>query len=369
MSQKIELRDVTKVFHPDIMAVDRVSLMIEEGEFFSLLGPSGCGKTTLMRMIAGLETPESGEIWLDGKDILHVPPNKRNVNMVFQSYGIFPHMTVWENIAYGLKVKRIPKPQIIESVREIMQLVRLEGLETRKARQLSGGQQQRVALARAFVNYPAVLLLDEPLAALDQKLREEMEMELVQLQRRINITFVFVTHDQREAMTVSDRIAVMRNGRIEQIGTPQAIYESPATPFVADFIGKSNLLSGIYQQPSHGLHGIEVHGGTFWAASDETFTPGERVTLMVRPEKIRISGTPDASALNTLSGRIREMVYEGVNTRYFVNVTPNGTMFQVFLPNVLRTAHREFTVSAPVFLSIEPDNVVLMKGHGQGAGT
>ena len=360
MTPKIELRQVSKMF-PNITAVENVSLSINQGEFFSLLGPSGCGKTTLLRMIAGHETPSSGVIALDGKNIIDVPPHKRNINMVFQSYGLFPHMTVLENIAYGLKVKREPKPQIAQAVQEVMQLVRLEGLEMRKPHQLSGGQQQRVALARTLINYPEVLLLDEPLSSLDQKLREDMEVEMVQLQRRVNITFLFVTHDQREAMAISDRIAVMRQGKIEQIGTPQAIYESPTTPFAANFIGKSNLFTGTYKEHYNGLHRIEIPGGSFWAASDDSFTPGERVTLMVRPEKICISGSPETSSPNTFSGRIRETMYEGINTRYFVENDSNLTHIQVFIPNVFRNARTDLTVSDLVYLSVDPNNVVVMK--------
>ena len=361
MTANLELRNVTKIFPPDIMAVDEVSLTLAEGEFFSLLGPSGCGKSTLLRMIAGLEMPTSGEIWLDGQNITAAPPYQRHVNMVFQSYGLFPHMTVKENIAYGLKVKRVPSAEIAVSVKEVIQMVQLDGLEQRRPMQLSGGQQQRVALARALVNYPAVLLLDEPFGALDQKLREEMERELVNLQRQIHITFLFVTHNQREAMIISDRMAVMRAGQLEQIGRPQAIYETPATRFVADFIGKSNFLQGTYQQRSNGFHGIAVANDLLWIQTDADVTPGAPVTVMIRPEKIHLSRSPVTAVRNLLQGHIQEMVYEGTDTRYFVRLASNGPVIEVLLPNVLRTEQPAFAMAQPVYLSIEPHNISVIQ--------
>ena len=269
MTHSVELRNVTKVFGTDTTAVANASFAIQKGEFFSLLGPSGCGKTTLLRMIAGFETPTSGAVFLDGKDITHQPPYKRDVNLVFQNYALFPHMSVQQNIAYGLKMKKFPKAQIAEAVKDVIDMVKLTGLEGRKITQLSGGQQQRVALARALVNHPSVLLLDEPLGALDKKLREQMQIELVNLQEKVKITFIYVTHDQEEALTMSDRIAVMNVGRIEQIGTPKSIYEFPATRFVADFIGTSNFLTGTYQESRNGLKRIAIPGADIWVESNQ----------------------------------------------------------------------------------------------------
>ena len=243
----IELAGVTKEFHSGsevVSAVRQMDLRIAEGEFFSMLGPSGCGKTTTMRMIAGFEEPTAGTVWLHGKDVTWDPPNKRDVNMVFQSYALFPHMSVFENVAFGLRRRQVPGDQITRQVGEILEIVDLTGRENRRPRELSGGQQQRVALARALVNHPRALLLDEPLGALDLKLRQAMQVELKRIQREVGITFVYVTHDQGEALTMSDRIAVMNDGVIEHLGTPRQIYEHPASRFVAGFIGTSNLLTG-----------------------------------------------------------------------------------------------------------------------------
>ena len=293
----IELVGIVKEFssHGDVVqAVAGVDLEIGVGEFFSLLGPSGCGKTTTMRMIAGFEEPTHGEVKLYGKSVLGVPPNKRDVNMVFQSYALFPHMSVFDNVAFGLRRKGVAKDEVTKRVGEIIETVGLAGREKRRPRELSGGQQQRVALARALVNRPRALLLDEPLAALDLKLRQAMQIELKRIQREVGITFVFVTHDQGEALTMSDRIAVMSNGVVEQLGTAREIYEHPATKFVAGFIGTSNLFSGT-------VH--EVSGGTavIVAGPDERIlvpvpgggaTPGGELELTVRPEKMSLSTQP-----------------------------------------------------------------------------
>lgn len=361
MVYSVELRNVTKIFGTDTTAVDDVSFAIKKGEFFSLLGPSGCGKTTLLRMIAGFETPTSGTILLDGKDITDVPPYKRNVNMVFQSYALFPHMTVYNNIAYGLKMKHLSKTQIRDAVREMLDTVKLTGLEDRKITQLSGGQQQRVALARALVNHPAVLLLDEPLGALDQKLREQMQIELVNLQEQVKITFIFVTHDQREALTISDRIAVMNTGIVEQLAPPNAIYEFPATRFVADFIGTSNFLSGVYQDSQDGLHQIALSDQDIWVESKHTLSKGQPVTVVIRPEKLSISHEPNASAINSLTGTIEDIIYVGSNTSYFVRIPAINTKLQVFSQNFLHTAKRKFTWFDQVYVSWDPSSTSLLK--------
>ena len=361
MTHSVELRNVTKIFGSDTLAVNDVSFAIKKGEFFSLLGPSGCGKTTLLRMIAGFETPASGTLLLDGKEITEVPPYKRDVNMVFQSYALFPHMTVYNNVAYGLKMKHTPKVKIAEAVRDILEKVNLSGLEQRKVTQLSGGQQQRVALARALVNHPAVLLLDEPLGALDQKLKERMQIELIDLQDQVGITFIFVTHDQREALTISDRIAVMNNGNVEQIGTPKEIYEFPATRFVADFIGTSNFLSGSYRDDVNGYKRIMTPEHDVLVKSDLDLATGEKVTVVIRPEKLAISHEKVDSTPNCLFGEIEDIIYVGTDTRYFVKIPSNGMRFQVFAQNFQHTAKRNFTWFDKVYISWDAEDTSLIR--------
>src|SRR5205823_2605196 len=293
-------------------AVDDVSLEIGEGEFFSLLGPSGCGKTTTLRMVAGFERPDAGSIVLQGNDVTEVPANRRPLNMVFQQYALFPHMSVYDNVAFGLKVKRVPRAEHRERVHEMLRIVSLEGYDQRRARQLSGGQQQRVALARALVNRPAALLLDEPLGALDVKLRKQMQLELKRIQHELGTTFVYVTHDQEEALAMSDRIAVMNGGRVEQIGSPREIYEHPRTAFVADFIGSLNALD---------LTIDELVGGYAVArfGEDERVVvpvgagrrPGTSLRVAVRPEQVQIDplGRTVPAEGSRLTGTIRELVY------------------------------------------------------------
>ena len=283
-----------------VVAVAGIDLEIADGEFFSMLGPSGSGKTTTLRMIAGFELPSEGRILLHGEDVTSRPPFERDVNTVFQDYALFPHMTVGDNVAYGLMIRKVPKPERAQRVGEALAMVRLSGYERRKPSQLSGGQRQRVALARALVNRPRVLLLDEPLGALDLKLREEMQIELKAIQQEVGITFIYVTHDQEEALTMSDRLAVFSQGRIEQVGSPADVYERPATPFVAGFVGTSNLLTGPVAEAVLG-------------------TPG---TFTVRPEKIRLADPEAAVAADESSalGRIRTVVYLGPDTRYVVSL-------------------------------------------------
>ena len=307
-SVAIRVRGLRRTFG-DVVAVDSVDLDVMDGEFLTLLGPSGSGKTTVLRMIAGFDRPDAGTIELDGVDVAQLPPYDRNVNTVFQDYALFPHMSVQDNVEYGMRVKKVAKAERQQRATEALAAVRLTGYGDRRPSQLSGGQRQRVALARALVNRPKVLLLDEPLGALDLKLREEMQVELKSIQREVGITFVFVTHDQDEALTMSDRIAVFNAGRIEQVGTPAEVYEHPATPFVAGFVGTSNLISGAAAQAILGRDG----------------------TWSIRPEKIRIApGKVEAGAgEHAAHGVVREVVYVGMSTRFVVDLKAGGTLMCV----------------------------------------
>jgi spermidine/putrescine transport system ATP-binding protein len=319
----IELVDVAKDFgagSDNVQAVKQVDLAIGSGEFFSLLGPSGCGKTTTLRMIAGFEEPTRGKILLYGDDMVGVPPYKRDVNMVFQSYALFPHMSVFDNIAFGLQRKKMGKSEIAWKVQQMLEIVRLEGKERRRPDELSGGQQQRVALARALVNHPRALLLDEPLAALDLKLRQAMQVELKRIQREVGITFIFVTHDQGEALTLSDRLVVMNEGVVEQLGTPHEIYERPASKFVAGFIGTSNVLSGVVQRVS-GNHAVVVPGdGEQILLAASGLATGQAVELTVRPEKVVIHAADDRPTGDraAVRGTVTDVTYLGTSTTYTV---------------------------------------------------
>ncbi|MCB1287989.1 MAG: ABC transporter ATP-binding protein [Mycobacterium sp.] len=308
----IEIHRVTKRFE-DYIAVADADFSIGAGEFFSMLGPSGCGKTTTLRMIAGFETPTEGAIRLEGVDVSRVPPNKRNVNTVFQHYALFPHMTVWDNVAYGPRSRKTDKAKVKKDVDEMIDVVRLTDFALRKPAQLSGGQQQRVALARALVNYPSALLLDEPLGALDLKLRHVMQFELKRIQRELGITFVYVTHDQEEALTMSDRIAVMNAGNVEQIGSPTEIYDRPATVFVAGFIGQANLWPGRQTGRSNRDYvEVDVLGTTLRARpGDAVIEPGGRATLMVRPERVRVSVQQPAVELAAVRARVSDLTFQG----------------------------------------------------------
>jgi spermidine/putrescine transport system ATP-binding protein len=333
----IELEGVVKEFQARgevVTAVRGLNLAITEGEFFSLLGPSGCGKTTTMRMIAGFEEPTSGAIRLHGSDVTGVSPNKRDVNMVFQSYALFPHMNVFENVAFGLRRKKASKDEITRRVGEMLEIVDLGGRGQRRPRELSGGQQQRVALARALVNRPRALLLDEPLGALDLKLRQAMQVELKRIQREVGITFVYVTHDQNEALTMSDRIAVMNDGAIEHLGTPRDIYEHPRTRFVAGFIGTSNLLTGTATQVDGDRAVIEVSPDEriVVPVSGGGLAPGSPLELTVRPEKIEISVTRPSGRGCVLRGEVTEVVYLGTSTSFSVTTT-TGADIVVFQQN------------------------------------
>ncbi len=324
----IELIGVAKQFtaaHEDVQAVERVDLAIHSGEFFSLLGPSGCGKTTTLRMIAGFEEPTAGQVRLYDENMVGVPPNKRDMNMVFQNYALFPHLSVFENVAFGLRRKGVDKATIRERVGQMLELVGLGGRDERRPSEMSGGQQQRVALARALVNHPRALLLDEPLGALDLKLRQTMQLELKRIQREVGITFVYVTHDQGEALTMSDRIAVMNSGRVEQLGTPQEVYERPRTRFVADFIGTSNIITAKPTRMSHDE--AEVDAGTDGriVVALHGSRPDDELCITVRPEKLRVSAeVPDAEC--RIRGTVLNVVYQGTFTAYVVSTARGDQM-------------------------------------------
>jgi spermidine/putrescine transport system ATP-binding protein len=307
----IEIDHVTKRFG-DYVAVADADFTIGAGEFFSMLGPSGCGKTTTLRMIAGFESPTEGAIRLESVDVSRVPPHKRNVNTVFQHYALFPHMTVWDNIAYGPRSTKKGKAEVRRRVDEIIEIVRLTDFAMRKPAQLSGGQQQRVALARALVNYPSALLLDEPLGALDLKLRHAMQFELKRIQREVGITFVYVTHDQEEALTMSDRIAVMNAGSVEQIGTPSEIYDRPSTVFVANFIGQANLWAGRQNRTVGNFAELSVLGSTVRARPGDTaIEPGGQATLMVRPERVRVTVDAPTGDVVTVGATVTDLTFQG----------------------------------------------------------
>lgn len=336
----VELDHISKTFQGSA-AVHDVSLRIADGEFFSLLGPSGCGKTTLLRMIAGFEMPSSGDVLIGGVPMGDTPSYRRDVNTVFQSYALFPHLTVAENVAFGLQMKRIPTTEITERVTQALKLVQLQGFEQRKPRQLSGGQQQRVALARALINRPKVLLLDEPLAALDLKLRKEMQIELKAIQEQLGITFIFVTHDQEEALSLSDRIAVMNHGVVLQVGPPATIYERPITQFVADFIGECNFLPGHVAAIQNGAtlvkttQGLEIKG-----LAPQPVDTGDSVVVAIRPEKVRLIEGNQPDTDNALPVVIERVSYIGSDTRIIVRL-PDDSAFDVWESNTISTLDPE----------------------------
>ncbi|OEU82076.1 MAG: branched-chain amino acid ABC transporter substrate-binding protein [Desulfobacterales bacterium S5133MH4] len=325
MGSQLTLHNLVKVFG-DVLAVDKVSLNIQHGEFLTLLGPSGSGKTTTLNMIAGFEVPTSGQILLESKDITTVAPNNRGIGMVFQNYALFPHMTVFDNIAFPLKMRKMPGNEIRTLVETTLQLIQLPGFERRYPNQLSGGQQQRIALARALVFRPPILLMDEPLGALDKKLRDHMRLEIKHIQESIDITVIYVTHDQEEALTMSDRIAIMNEGRIIQLETPMEIYEFPADLFVADFIGESNFLEGRIGETDGDRMSVEIKQGLkMWIKKQTRLESGKEVTVAIRPEKIQI--LPDGAEvpvdiINRFSGRVNEVVYVGEASVYDINLAP-----------------------------------------------
>ncbi|MGH8136241.1 MAG: ABC transporter ATP-binding protein [Steroidobacteraceae bacterium] len=358
----VQIQDVTKRFD-GVTAVDRVSLEILRKELFAILGSSGCGKTTLLRLLAGFEQPTSGRILIDGADMTDVPPYERPVNLMFQSYALFPHMTVAQNVAYGLKKERVPADKIRERVAEMLALVKLEPLAARKPDKLSGGEKQRVALARALVKRPKLLLLDEPLAALDKKLREHTQFELANLQYQLGTTFVVVTHDQSEAMTLASRIAVMAEGRIAQVGTPGQVYEYPASRYVASFVGDINLFEGRVNASDAGrlsLH-CEALGATLVVLSDEAMAPGGNACIAVRPEKITISReAPEAQDRNVIKGTVWDLAYFGDQSLYRVRLK-SGTVLQVSAQNLRRSAKLTVEWDDEVYLSWEVASTILLQ--------
>jgi len=309
----IEVENLVRQFG-DVFALDHVSVSIRKGEFFSLLGPSGCGKTTLLRCIGGLDIPDGGVIRIGGTDAKEIPAHKRPVNTVFQSYALFPHLTVRDNIAFGLRMKKVAKPEIAERVNRVIDMVQISKLADRKPAQLSGGQKQRVALARAIVNEPSVLLLDEPLGALDLKLRKELQIELLALQRRLGITFVYVTHDQEEALVMSDRIAVMRAGKIEQMGEAEALYENPRTRYVSTFLGSCNLLDATVRQRTP--TGAVVQSAVGELRVEGTVPARDKFTLAIRPEKVTLCAPSESAGENRIKVKVGEVIYIGSETHY-----------------------------------------------------
>ncbi len=341
MENIIELRHISRTFDDGFRVVEDFNLTIQRGEFVTFLGPSGCGKTTTLRMIAGFEEPTEGELLLNGKDIRKLPPNKRPINTVFQRYALFPHLNIFDNIAFGLKLKKLPKQEIVKKVKKALEMVDLEGFENRKVQTLSGGQQQRIAIARALVNEPEILLLDEPLGALDLKMRKEMQLELKSMHERLGITFIYVTHDQEEALTMSDKIVVMSEGRIQQIGTPEDIYNEPKNAFVADFIGDSNIFNGIMT----GKCRVRFCGAEFTCVDD--VEDGTMIDAVVRPEDIFIT----APEQGTIKGRVVSVVFKGVHYEITVISGKNEIVVQ---------STKKAELNANVGIQIEPEGIHIM---------
>lgn len=357
----VRLEGVTKRFG-DQAAVDNVSLEIRDGEFFSLLGPSGCGKTTLLRMIAGFDTPDQGRVIIGGKDMTEVPPYLRPVNTVFQNYALFPHMTVEQNIAFGLRMKKMPRDEIARRVQWALELINLPGYEKRRTDQMSGGQRQRIALARALVNEPEVLLLDEPLSALDLKLRQELRVDLMNLQEQLGITFIFVTHDQEEALVMSDRIAVMNKGRIEQLGPTEEIYELPQTAFVAKFIGDSNLIPAQAVEPRK----VRTPLGEFVLDDEDALAPGQEVLLSIRPEKIRLF-REKPSLPNVFSAKVDDIIYTGSENQYLLLADGQRLMCKTLNQDIQEPGHEEFAYDEEVWVAFTPEKLVVIQGGAEGS--
>ena len=354
---EVELQNVSKRFG-DVAAVESVTLGVRRGEFLTLLGPSGCGKTTLLRMIAGFETPDTGQVILGGRDVTDVPPFRRDVTTVFQQYALFPHLNVFNNVAFGLERKRVARGDITKRVKGALEMVRLSGLDERQPSELSGGQQQRVALARALVLEPRVLLLDEPLVALDLKLRKQMQLELKGLQRRLGISFVYVTHDQEEALTMSDRVVVMNAGHIEQIGRAEEIYERPLTEFVAGFIGASNIIEGTVEEIND-TDSIIRFGDVTVAVQCDGVSSGQRVRVMVRPEKIQLS--PNNNSQESLRGTIEAAVYLGESTQWRV-LLDVGQAITALEQNREPFHSDQSRIGQTVAINWEPGSAVILRG-------
>ena len=363
MTAHVVIEHVVKRY-PDAAtaAVDGVSLEIAAGEFFALLGPSGCGKTTLLRLLAGFETPDAGRILIDGQDMAAVPPYARPTNMMFQSYALFPHMSVADNVAFGLKQDKRPRAEIEQRVAAMLDLVKLGPLARRKPGQLSGGEKQRVALARALIKEPKLLLLDEPLTALDRKLREETRFELVRIQQRVGITFLLVTHDQEEAMSMAGRIAVMDRGSIAQLGAPAEVYERPANRFVAGFLGAVNLLNARITDFEHGIATLECAeaGAMLTASPERPLVPGTLVTLAVRPEKLLLGSTPNPAWANTLGGTLRGVAYRGEASDIEVELA-SGKVIRATIANADRQARTHLALGQKIFLGWRRDAGVVLE--------
>ena len=356
----IQFKGVTKRFG-EFTAIDNQTFDIYEREFFALLGPSGCGKTTMMRMLAGFETPTEGKILLAGQDIAPIPPNKRAVNMMFQSYALFPHLSIWDNIAFGLKRDGRPRDQIAERVAEMLKLTRLEQFAKRKPHQISGGQRQRVALARSLAKAPKLLLLDEPLGALDAKLRQDTQFELMDIQEKTGTTFVIVTHDQEEAMTVASRVAVMDHGKIVQADTPARIYEMPNSVYVADFIGDVTIIEGTATRSGDGYEIAFAEGQpSLYAESETQLTDGQRCALAIRPEKVSITAEKPEDKRNALHGKILDIAYLGNISTYHVEL-PGGQIVKAQTANTRRLSRRSFTWEDEVWLSWTDTAAVLLE--------
>lgn len=356
----IRIENVTKQFGGHVKAVDSANFNIERGEFFSLLGPSGCGKTTLLRMIAGFEFPTEGEIYIDGQPSALIPSYKRPTNMVFQSYAIFPHLNVFDNIAYGLRKDRLSKRELTRRVDEALDMIKLKGFGARRGDQLSGGQRQRVALARALIKRPKVLLLDEPLGALDKKLREEMQIELRQLQKEVGITFVFVTHDQEEALSMSDRIAVMGKGVVLQIAGPKDLYEAPNSVEVASFIGNINLVDATVRAINGNEVTLEGAGfGQFKAPAIDGLKVGQKVTAAIRPEKLTLTANKPSGAF--VEGTIKASAYLGDRSHHHVHVKGRETPLSVSAQNMDRSLASSIEPSRTVYVSWDPSSLILLK--------
>jgi spermidine/putrescine transport system ATP-binding protein len=352
MGEIIKLTHINKKYE-DVEIIKDLNMVIQSGEFLTMLGPSGCGKTTTLRMIAGFEEPTEGEIFLEEEPVASVPPYKRKVNTVFQNYSLFPHMTIEENIGFGLKMSKCSKKEIAERVKEMLKLVQLEGYNKRKPEQLSGGQRQRVAIARALVNQPKVLLLDEPLSALDLKLRKQMQVELKRLQRKLGITFIYVTHDQEEALMMSDRIAIMNKGNLEQLDTPKAIYERPASKFVADFIGESNIFYGTIAEMQEQSMSVTLEAGQVRVSYNEAIKKDQIIHLSVRPENIKLSPTPIEGF--SLVGRVSEHYFTGNMNKTIVTL-PNG--MEVKMNNL--SEQKLLEIGKTVYIHWQPQDAILM---------
>ena len=337
----LEFRHLCRAFEDGFLAVNDFNLTIKRGEFVTFLGPSGCGKTTTLRMLAGFDLPSSGEILLNGEDITRLPPNKRPINTVFQRYALFPHLNIFDNIAFGLKLKKLPRPEIVKKVKKALEIVDLEGFETRKIQTLSGGQQQRIAIARAIVNEPQILLLDEPLGALDLKMRKEMQLELKSMHKKLGITFIYVTHDQEEALTMSDKIVVMSEGKIQHVGTPEDIYNEPKNAFVADFIGESNIFSGIMTGPRR----VRFCGAEFDCVDDVEH--GTMIDAVVRPEDIMITAPEEG----IIRGRVTSVIFKGVHYEITVISGKNEIVIQ---------STKKAEAGAQVGLRVEPEGIHIM---------